>query len=117
MPATELKLTTDQLVSAYNRLGRRERRTFLSTVLTQPAHQQLALELLTEAQASLRRKFPPARQRLLDKLLDVNNERALRPAEQKRLNELIEQYGEDLVEKARARYLVELSRRADQAAR
>ena len=113
MPAVELNLTTEQLVAAYTRLNRRERRTFLSAVLTQPANQQLTLELLAEAGASLQRKLAPARQRLLDKLLDANNERALRPTEQRQLDELLAEYGEDLVEKARAGYLLEMARRAN----
>lgn len=117
MQATEINLTTEQLAAAYNQLNRRDRRAFLKTVLTQPANQQIAIELLAEAQAVLRRKFPDAKQRLLDKLLDANTERELRPAEQKRLDELTAEYGEDLVEKARARYLLELSRRADQSVR
>lgn len=71
--------------------------------------------MLAELQDTLRRKFTPAQQRRLDKLLAANNERALRPAEQKQLDELIAEYGGDTVEKARARYLLELSARAQRA--
>ena len=116
MPAVEINLTTEQLVSAYTQLNRRERRSFLEAVLTQPANQEVALEVLTEIQDVLRRKFPPDKQRLLDKLLDANTERELRPAEQKQLDELIAEYGADMVEKARARYLLELSNRTEQSA-
>ncbi|MCG3159307.1 MAG: hypothetical protein JMDDDDMK_00293 [Acidobacteria bacterium] len=116
MPVIEIRLTTDQLISAYTQLDRRERRSFLEGVLTQPANQEVALEVMTELQAILRRKFPPDKQRLLDKLLDANTERELRPAERKRLEELIAEYGADMVEKARARYLLELPDRAERSA-
>lgn len=117
MSAVEINLTTEQLAVAYTQLSQRERRTFLQTVLTQPTNQQIAIDLLAEVQATLRRKFPPTKQQILDKLLDANTERELRPAERKQLEELTAEYGEDLVEKARSRYLLELSRRADQSAR
>ena len=116
MPAVEINLTTEQLVAAYTQLKKRDRRTFLEAVLTQPANQQLAIELLAEAQAILRRKFSPAKQALLDKLLDANTERELHPAEQKQLEELTAAYGEDLVEKAGARYLLQLSNLASHSA-
>ncbi|MGH9854933.1 MAG: hypothetical protein ACREBD_34310 [Blastocatellia bacterium] len=72
--------------------------------------------MLNEIQAVLRRKFPPDKQRLLDKLMDANHERELRPAEQKQLDELVAEYGADMVEKARARHLLELSNQTEQAA-
>jgi len=72
----------------------------------------LALELLMEAHAVLQQKFPPAKQRLLDRLLAKNMEGPLRPAEQKQLQALMAEYEAGLVEKARARYIVELSRHA-----
>jgi hypothetical protein len=68
--------------------------------------------LLVAAHAVLKQKFPPDTQRLLDRLLDKNTEGTLRPAEQKQLETLMAEYGAGLVEKARARYLVELSRQA-----
>jgi len=116
MPVVEIKLTTEQLISAYTQLNRRERRSFLEGVLMQPTNQEVALEVMTELQAILRRKFPPDKQRLLDKLLDANTERELRLTEQKQLDELIAEYGADMVEKARTRYLLELSNRAEQSA-
>lgn len=85
-------------------------------MLTQPANQEVAIEVLTELQAILRRKFPPDKQRLLDKLLDANTDRELRPAERKQLDELIAEYGADMVEKARAHYLLQLSNRAEKSA-
>lgn len=112
MPAVEINLTTEQLAAAYTQLNERDRRSFLEAVLLQPANQKLALEFLTEAQAILRRKFPPAKQRLLDKLLTANTEGKLRPAKQRQLDELTTEYGKDLVGKARAHYLLSLSGRA-----
>ena len=117
MPAVEINLTTEQLATAYARMNQRERRSFLLSVLTQPTSEQITLEVLAKLQTTLRRKFSPAKQRHLDKLLDANSERELRPAEQKQLEELTAEYGEDLVEKARSRYLLELSRRADKSSR
>lgn len=117
MPAVEINLTTEQLAAAYSQLSERDRRSFLEAVLLQPANQKLAVEFLAEAQAILRRQFPPAKQRLLDKLLDANTERKLQPAEQQQLSELTTEYGHDLVEKARAQYLLGLSRRAKRTSR
>lgn len=68
--------------------------------------------LIVEAQAALKRKFSPTKQRLLDKLLDRNAAGKLRPMERKQLEQLTAEYGEGLVDKARARYIVELARRA-----
>jgi len=101
MPAVKINLTTEQLVTAFTQLDRRERRAFMEAVLTEPTHQQLAVELLAEIKAVLRRKFPPSKQALLDKLLDANIARELRPTERKELDELISGYGKDLVDKAR----------------
>ncbi|MGH9840898.1 MAG: hypothetical protein ACREEM_19155 [Blastocatellia bacterium] len=61
-------------------------------------------------EAILRRRFLPAQQRLLDKLLDANGERILTSREQRQLDELIAEYGEDLVEKARAYFLLRRKR-------
>jgi hypothetical protein len=72
MPAVEIDLTAEQLARAYTQLSRRERRAFLEAVLTEPAQQKLALEMLTEIKTILNRRFPLAKQRLLDRLLDAN---------------------------------------------
>jgi len=61
-------------------------------------------------EATLRRRFLPAQQRLLDKLLDANSERILTSREQRQLDELIAEYGEDLVEKARAYFVLRSKR-------
>jgi len=112
MSVVEIALTAEQLASAYLQLNEQERRCFLEAVLSHPAHQYIALELLVAAQAVLQQKFSPDQQRLLDRLLDKNTEGELRPAEQKQLADLIATYGEGLVEKARAHYILALSQRA-----
>lgn len=117
MPAVEVDLTAEQLARAYTQLSRQERWAFLEAVLTEPAEQKLALELLTEIKTILNRRFPPAKQRLLDRLLDANTERALSQSEREQLNRLIEEYGSDPIEKARARYLLKLSRQTNRASR
>ncbi len=68
-------------------------------------------------QEVLRRKFPPEKQRLLDKLLSANAERKLRPKEQQQFEQLIAEYGEGLIEKARAGYAVEICRHDKQSSR
>src|SRR5207237_5204900 len=108
----EVALNAQQLASAYSQLSDGERHSFLEAVFDHPASQQVALEVIVEAQAALKRKFSPAKQRLLDKLLDKNSAGKLRPAERKQLEQLTDEYGEGLVDKARSRYIVELTRRA-----
>ena len=105
MAVVEISLTAEQLASAYTQLSEEERRCFVETVLSDPANQQVALELLREAQVILKREFPPAKQRLLDRLLSKNTEGKLRAAERKQLERLMAEYGEGLIEKARARCL------------
>ncbi len=117
MPAVEINLTPEQLISVYSQFKQRDRRKFLEAILTQTANQDIALELLIEAQKIVQRKFSPPKQRRLNKLLAANTERELQPDEEKQLEELTAEYGEDLVEKARAHYLLGLSRRANQSAR
>lgn len=117
MPEIKINLTPEQLVAAYTQLSRREQRDFLKSLVTQTDHPHIAMEWIAELKATLLRKFSPDQQRLLDKLLDANNERKLRPGEQKQLDELIAEYGEDLVEKARAHYLLELANRAEPSVR
>lgn len=112
MSVGEVALNAQQLASAYTRLSADERRSFLEAVFDHPANQQVALEVIVEAQAALKRRFSPAKQRLLDKLLDENSAAKLRPAERKQLEQLTAEYGAGLVDKARARYIVELARRA-----
>ena len=112
MSVVEIALTAEQLAAAYTQLSNEERRSFLQTIFDHPAHQRAALDLLIEAQDVLRRKFTPSKQRLLDRLLERNGEGKLRPDERKRLQQLITEYGAGLVEKARARYVLELVRRA-----
>ena len=112
MSVVEIALTAEQLASAYLQLSEQERRCFLESILSHPANQRLALELLSAAQAVLQQKFSPDQQRLLDRLLDKNTEGELRPAEQKQLADFIAVYGEGLVEKARAHYILALSQRA-----
>lgn len=115
MALVEIALTGEQLATAYTQLDANERSSFLKAILYQPAHRQAALELLTEAQAVLGRKFSPGKQKLLDQLLDKNAEGELSPAEQKQLAQLMEEYGEGIIEKARARYVLELARQAETA--
>jgi len=112
MSVVEVALSARQLASAYTQLSDDERRSFLEAVFDQPANQQVAFEVIVEAQTALKRKFSPAKQRLLDKLLDKNSAGKLRPAERKQLERLTNEYGAGLVDKARARYIVELARRA-----
>lgn len=112
MGVVEIMLTAEQLAAAYLQLGTSERRSFLEVVFSDPANHHMALELLMAAHTLLQQKFPPDTQCLLDRLLDKNTEGTLRPAEQKQLEALMAEYGAGLVEKARARYLVELSRQA-----
>ena len=66
MSVVEIALTAEQLASAYLQLSEQERRCFLEAVLSHPAHQHIALELLIAAQAVLKQKFSPDQQRLLD---------------------------------------------------
>lgn len=115
MSVVEIALNGEQLAAAYTQLSEQERRSFLKTVFHQPNHRQAALELLTEAQAMLKRKFSPAKQKLLDRLLDKNADGKLRPAEREQLDQLIEEYGVGLIEKARAKYLLELAQKAASA--
>jgi hypothetical protein len=115
MSVVEIALTGEQLAAAYTQLSEQERRCFLEAVFHQPTHRQAALELLTEAQAVLKRKFSPDKQKLLDRLLDKNAAGELSTAERRRLEQLIEEYGTGLIEKARAGYLLNLARQADQA--
>ncbi len=92
MSVVEVALNARQLASAYSQLSDDERRSFLEAVFDHPANQQVALEVIVEAHAALRRKFAPAKH--------------------KQLEQLTTEYGEGLVDKARARYIVELARRA-----
>lgn len=112
MALVEIALTGEQLAKAYQQLDASERHSFLTTVLSQPTHRQAALELLTAAQVVLSRKFPPGKQKLLDQLLDKNTEGTLNPAEQKQLAQLMEEYGAGMIEKACARYAIELARQS-----
>lgn len=112
MSVVEVALNAEQLASAYTQLSDDERRSFLEAVFDYPANQQAALEVIVEAQAALKRKFSPTQQRLLDKLLDKNSASKLRPVERKQLEQLTAENGKGLVDKARARYIVELARRA-----
>ena len=112
MAVVEISLTAQQLAAAFTQLSNEERRSFLEAVMSDPANQQTALELLKHAQAVIRRKFPPTKQRLLDRLLSKNAEGKLRPAERKQLEQLMAEYGEGLIEKARARYILEVAQRA-----
>jgi hypothetical protein len=112
MAIVEITLTAEQLAAAYLQLSAPERRSFLEAVFSHPANQHLALELLMDAHAVLQQKFPSAQQRLLDRLLSKNTEGTLRPAEHTQLETLMAEYEAGLVEKARARYIVELSRHA-----
>ncbi|HXG65482.1 MAG TPA: hypothetical protein VNO70_10255 [Blastocatellia bacterium] len=117
MSVVEIALTAEQLAAAYTQLSEQERRRFLKTVFSHPANQQAALELLQEARLTLERKFSPAKQQLLDRLLNKNAERELRPAEQEQLEQLIAEYGEGLIEKARAQYILNLARQATSSGR
>lgn len=112
MSVVEIALTAKQLADAYSQMSKEERRSFLRSVFDQPAHQQAALELLIEAQAALKRKFPPSKQRLLDRLLSKNSEGKLRSSEQEQLERLMAEYGEGLIEKARAKYTLKLAQQA-----
>jgi len=103
MAVVEVSFTADQLASAYAQLSDTERRLFLEAVFSEPANQYIALQLLKKAQEVLRRKFSPAKQQLLDRLLDKNAEGKLRVAERKQLEQLMDEYGQGLLGKARAR--------------
>ena len=107
MAVVEIALTGEQLAVAYTQLNQRERRSFLTLVLSQPTHRQAALDLLTESQSVLERKFAPRKQRQLDQLLDKNAEGELTATEQTQLAQLMDEYGAGLVEKARAKYVLE----------
>ena len=109
MSVVEIALTAEQLASAYLQLSEQERRGFLETIFSHPAHQHIALELLIAAQAVLQQKFSPDEQRWLDRLLGKNTEGKLRPVEQKQLVDFMATYGAGLVDKARARYILALS--------
>jgi uncharacterized protein YbgA (DUF1722 family) len=112
MAVVEIALTGEQLAVAYTQLSQQERRSFLSLVLSQPTHRQAALDLLAEAQSVLSQKFSPRKQRQLDRLLDKNAAGALTATERTQLAELIDEYGAGLVEKARAKYVLELAEQA-----
>ena len=56
MPAVEINLTTEQLAVAYEQLSQHERRSFLLSVLSQPASEQITIEVLAWLQAELRRQ-------------------------------------------------------------
>jgi len=113
MPAVQLTLTAEQLALAYAQMSAQERKSFLSAVFDRPEHREAALDLLRESRAVLKKKFPPAKQRELDRLLTKNNEGKLSPSEQKWLEELVAEYGEGLIDKARALYTLSV---ADQIA-
>ena len=112
MAVVEIALTGEQLAVAYTQLSQQERRSFLSLVLSQPTHREAALDLMAEAQSVLAQKFSPHQQRQLDRLLDKNAAGALTVTERAQLAQLMEAYGTGLVEKARARYVLELSQQA-----
>lgn len=112
MAVVEIALTGEQLAVAYTQLSQQERRSFLSLVLSQPTHRQAALDLLAEAESVLAQKFSPRKQRQLDRLLDKNAAGALTATEQTQLAQLMDEYGAGLVEKARAKYVVELAKQA-----
>lgn len=117
MAVVEIALTGEQLAVAYTQLSQQERRSFLSLVLSQPTHRQAALDLLAEAETVLAQKFSPRQQRQLDRLLDKNSEGTLTASEQTQLAQLMEAYGAGLVEKARAKYILELARQAQTPSR
>jgi hypothetical protein len=112
MSVVELMLTAEQLAAAYLQLSTTERHSFLEAVFSNPANYHMALELSTVVHIILQKKFPPDTQRLLDRLLDKNTEGVLQPVEQQQMEVLLAEYGTNLVEKARARYIVELLQRA-----
>ena len=112
MVVVEIALTGEQLAVAYTQLSQQERRSFLTLVLSQPTHRQAALDLLAEAQSVLAQKFSPRQQRQLDRLLDKNAAGALTATEQTQLAQLMEDYGTGLVEKARAKYVLELAQQS-----
>ncbi|MBO0861947.1 MAG: hypothetical protein J2P21_26340 [Chloracidobacterium sp.] len=111
MPAVQLTLTAEQLALAYTQMSVKERKSFLSAVVGQPEHREAALDLLRESRVVLKKKFPQAKQRELDRLLTKNNEGKLSPSEQKRLEDLVAEYGEGLIEKARALYTLSIAER------
>jgi uncharacterized protein with PIN domain len=102
MAVVEIALTAEPLAAAVGQLSHEERRSFLGAVLSDATNQQVALEFIRSAQAVLKRKRSPAKQRLLDRLLTKNSEGKLRAAERKQLEQLMTEYGEGLIEKARA---------------
>ncbi len=112
MSVVEIALTAEQIAAAYTQMSDEERRIFLRSVFDQPAYQQAALELLVESMQTLRMKFSPKKQKLLDKLLTKNSEGKLRPDERKQLERLMAEYSEGMIEKARAGYILELARQA-----
>ena len=107
MAVVEISLTAQQLAAAYTQLSDEERRAFLQTVFNNPASEN---QLLSHAQEMLKRKFSPSKQKLLDRLLTKNVEGKLRAADRKQLEQLMAEYSEGLVEKARARNILELVR-------
>ncbi|MCI0391174.1 MAG: hypothetical protein MOB07_20715 [Acidobacteria bacterium] len=109
MPAVQLTLTPEQLALAYAQMSAQERKSFLSAVVGRPEHREAALDLLRESRAILKKKFPAAKQRELDRLLTKNNEGKLSPSEQGRLEELVAEYGEGMIEKARALYTLAIT--------
>ena len=62
MPAVEINLTTEQLAVAYEQLSQHERRSFLLSVLSQPASEQITIEVLAWLQAELRRQSTTSKQ-------------------------------------------------------
>ena len=68
MPAVEINLTTEQLAVAYEQLSQHERRSFLLSVLTQPASEQITIEVLAELQAKLRRQTKANQKQVWPKL-------------------------------------------------
>ena len=112
MAVAEVALTGEQLAIAYTQLNVKERRRFLAVALSQPAHRQAAVELLSEAQTVLKRKFSPTQQKQLDRLLDKNGEAELTATERKQLAQLMDEYGAGMIEKARAQYALELAQQA-----
>jgi hypothetical protein len=113
MPAIQLTLTAEQLASAYGQMSARERRSFLSAVVSRPEHREAAVELLRESRASLKKKFTPAKQRELDRLLDKNARGKLNASEKARMEKIMGEYGDGLIEKARAAYILSLDEQAE----
>jgi hypothetical protein len=109
MAAVQLTLTAEQLALAYAQMSAQERKSFLSAIVGRPEHREAALDLLRESRAVLKKKFPQAKQRELDRLLTKNNEGKLSASEQRRIEELVAEYGGGLIEKARALYTLSIA--------